>query len=392
MTVKSATVIVPPHQQTGLFKTLLLCLPMLIITALMLSAGKVPMEPVRLFAFILTFVFINAVFFMMIRTGETDHWRAILFVTYSIAFVLSFITNLIAERGSMAISEANMIEGFTPFCHIVIPMTIIPAALTKTIIFPGTIFGTKTAIASMFVLWIGASLALGRGFCSWVCFFGGMDDGFSRLFKKARVKNINSKWTYLPYAVLLLIVLASALTLDPFYCEWLCPYKTVTEYPEINSVKTAIQAVIFVSLFLALVVIIPALTRKRIQCSLFCPMGAVQSWTNKINVFDVRVDPARCINCKKCIAVCPSFAITEETIAAGKTKVTCMKCGKCIDACAKKAIFFHVKGTPLNSEKAEVYRQLFLYPAFIFLATMAGGSMQDAIVKIIKLITTGSMI
>jgi len=392
MIAKDTKGIAPQHQQAGILKTLLLCLPMLMVTALMLSAGKLPTEPVRLFAFVLTFVFINAVFFMMISTGQTDRWRAILFVTYAAAFVLSFITNLIAERGSMSISESNMIEGLTPFCHIVIPMTIIPAALTKTIIFPGTIFGTKTAIASMFVLWIGSSLALGRGFCSWACFFGGMDDGFSRLFKKARIRSVDSRWTYLPYAVLLLVVLASAITLDPFYCEWLCPYKTVTEYPEINSVKTAIQAVIFVSLFLALVVIIPALTKKRIQCSLFCPMGVVQSWTNKINVFDVRVDPARCINCKKCIAVCPSFAISEETITAGKTKITCMKCGKCIDACAKKAIFFHIKGTPLNAENAEVYRRLFLYPSFIFLATMAGGSLQDAIMKIIKLITTGSMI
>lgn len=137
--------------------------------------------------------------------------------------------------------------------------------------------------------------------------------------------------------------------------------------------------------------VLPALTRRRIQCSLFCPMGAFQSLTNKINVFDVRVDSTKCIKCKKCIQVCPTFSITEETIDRGKTALTCMKCGKCIDACKQKAIFYHVKGTQLTGANVEIYRRLFLYPAFIFLATMAGGFVQDAIVKMIKLITTGSM-
>ena len=383
--------IVPANQQPGILKTLLLCLPMILITVMMLSGGKLPTEPVRLITFLLTFLFINTIFFLMIRTGETDRWRSVLFVTYAVCFVISFISHLIEDRGSMAISQADMIEGLTPFCHIVIPMTLIPAALTKTIIFPGTIIGAKHAIAGMFVLWIGSSLALGRGFCSWVCFFGGMDEGFSRLFKRARIKNINPKWTYLPYAVLLVIVLASALTLAPVYCEWLCPFKTVTEYPAITSLKTSIQAIIFISLFIALVMVLPALTKRRIQCSLFCPMGAFQSFTNKINVFDVCVNPERCIQCNKCIRTCPTFSINEETIAKGKTGMTCMKCGKCIDACEQKAIFYHIKGTPLTGGKVGIYRRLFIYPAFIFLATMSGGFVQDAIVKIVRLIATGSM-
>jgi ferredoxin-type protein NapH len=376
----------------GTFKILLLCLPMMLIAFLLLSGGKPPGEPLQLLAFWMVFVFINGIFFLMMKTGETDRWRSILFVTYAACFVVSFITNLIAESGAMAFTEANRMEGLLPFCHMVIPMTLIPAALTKTIIFPGTIIGTKTAIASMLVLWTGSSLAIGRGFCSWVCFFGGMDEGFSRVFKKPRIQNIHPKWTYLPHAILLLIVLASTVTLAPFYCQWLCPFKTVTEYAEITSVKTAVQALIFVSLFIALVMILPALSQRRIQCSLFCPMGAFQSFTNKINVFDVRVDLDQCIKCRKCISVCPTFSITEENLAEGKTGMTCMKCGKCIDVCRQKAIFYHIKGTPLTKEKVEINRSLFLYPAFIFLATLSGGTIQDAMVKIIKLVTTGSMI
>jgi ferredoxin-type protein NapH len=172
----------------NILKTFALCLPMLLLTAVMLSGGKIPAEPSRLAALVVTYLFFNTFFFLMLHKRRTDRYRAILFVTYAVAFVIAFITHLVEVRGSMALSEANMIEGETPFCHVVIPMTLIPAALTKTIIFPGSITGVHASIAGMFVLWIGASLSLGRGFCSWACFFGGLEDGFSRLLKRPIIK------------------------------------------------------------------------------------------------------------------------------------------------------------------------------------------------------------
>jgi len=243
----------------------------------------------------------------------------------------------------------------------------------------------------MFVLWIGVSLSLGRGLCSWFCFFGGLEDGFSRIFRKPLIKNINVKWTYLPYAVLLVVVLLAAVTLSPTYCHWLCPFKTVTEFVEITSVKILIQTIIFVSLFIGLVIVLPILTKRRTQCGLFCPFGAFQSFTNKTNAFEVRIDHEKCVKCMKCVQICPTFSISEESIAEGRTGISCTKCGKCVDACPKTALFYHVKGTSLVSS-LDRYRLLFLYPAFLVLATMAGGYVQDVIVKTIKLIATGSII
>jgi ferredoxin-type protein NapH len=380
----------PATKKRGLFKTVLLCLPMMLLTFMMLSRGMIPTEGERLFALITTFLFFNILFFFMVRTGKTDRFRSILFITLAVCFVFSFISNLIAVRGSMALSRATMIEGGAPFCHLVIPMTIVPAALTKTIIFPGKILG-RYSIAGMFVIWIGVSLALGRGLCSWFCFFGGLEDGFSRILKKPVIKNISKKWTYLPYAVLLGIVLISALTLSPTYCEWLCPFKTVTEYVEITSVKVLIQTIIFVSLFVGLVIVLPILTKRRTQCGLFCPLGALQSVTNKANVFEIRLDQDKCIKCNKCIKVCPTFSIDEESLDRGRVKASCTKCGKCVDACPQNALSYHVKGTSLK-RKFDRYRLLFLYPAFLVLAIISSRFVQDAIVKTINLITTGTTI
>jgi len=356
----------------------------------MLSGGRLPALTAERLALSLSLLFFNLLFHLMLRTGRTDRYRAILFITYSVAFVLSFITHLIEVRGSMALSGANLIEGETPFCHIVIPMTLIPAALTKTIIYPGTLTGVRASIAGMFVLWIGASLALGRGFCGWVCFFGGLEDGFSRLLRRPLIKRINPRWSYLPYAVLLVVVLTAAVTLSPTYCEWLCPFKTVTEYVQVTSVKVAIQTAIFLSLFVGLVIVLPILTKRRTQCGILCPFGAFQSATNKLNVFEVRIDRKECVECGLCARVCPTFSMDEASIKRGKSRISCMKCGKCMDACPRKAISYHVKGG--TGCGGMLPRLLFLYPAFLFLAVMAGRNVQEAILRVIRLVLTGSMI
>jgi polyferredoxin len=364
---------------------------MLLLTAMMLTGGQPIRNPLRLIAVVLTWVLLNVFFFLMLKTGKTHEYRSFLFIVLSVAFVLGFITELLSVRGSMALTQENMINGETPFCHIVIPMTIIPAALTRTIIFPGSLLTGFASIASMLVLWFGATLALGRGWCSWGCFFGGLDEGFSCLAKKPVLKNIDDKWTYLPYAVLLVVVIMAAVTLTPFYCEWLCPFKTVTEFFEVNSFKSGLQAVIFVSLFAGLVVVLPVLTRRRIQCGLFCPFGAFQSFTNKINPFEVRIDSEQCPECNLCVKTCPTFSLDGSSIEKGQPRLSCTRCGHCIDVCPKQAISYHIKGTPLKASP-RIARVLFLYPSFLLMSTVGGGMIVGAIWRILKLITTGRIL
>ncbi len=372
-------------------KAVLWTLPMLALSLFMFfGQGGIPRDPLRAIPFFLTLILINVLFYLMIRTGKTDRYRAVFFITMAVLFVISFLAHFQEERGSMALTPAEEIKGRTPFCHMVIPTTIIPAALSRTIIFPGSILGPYS-IASMIVLWLGATLALGRGFCSWGCFFGGLEDGFSRIRRKPWIRHIADRWTYLPYAVLVVVVVMSAALLSPFYCEWLCPFKTVTEYFEVNSFERALQAILFVGLFLGLVVILPILSRRRTQCGLFCPMGAFQSFFNKLNPFEVVIARAQCKDCDKCMRECPTFSLDAGSVAQGHTRISCMKCGKCVDECPTGAISYHVKGTRLHGSPARA-RMLFIYPAFLFLTVFGGGMIQDGLYRILLLLTTGSMI
>jgi ferredoxin-type protein NapH len=373
-------------------RAILWSLPMLVLSLFMfLGQGGIPRNPLQAIPLSCMIVFVNALFYLMMRTGKTDRYRAVFFITMAVLFVISFLAHFQEERGSMALTAGEVIKGRTPFCHIVIPSTIVPAALSRTIIFPGTIVGSFASIASMIVLWLGATLALGRGFCSWGCFFGGLEDGFSRIRRESWVKRISDRWTYLPYAVLAVVVIMSAALLTPFYCEWLCPFKTVTEYFEVTSFQRLLQAIIFIGLFVGLVVVLPILSRRRTQCSFFCPMGAFQSFSNKVNPFEIRISQDQCKSCSKCIRECPTFSLDDNSVASGHARITCVKCGKCVDECPTAAISYHIKGTMLQAKPARA-RLLFLYPAFLFLIVFGGSMIQDGLYRILLLVTTGSMI
>jgi ferredoxin-type protein NapH len=143
-------------------KAVLWSLPMLALSLFMFfGQGGIPKDPLRAIPFFLTLLLVNVLFYLMIRTGKTDRYRAIFFITMAVLFVISFLAHFQEERGSMALTAGEAVKGRTPFCHMVIPATIIPAALSRSIIFPGSILGPYS-IASMIVMWLGAILAMGR--------------------------------------------------------------------------------------------------------------------------------------------------------------------------------------------------------------------------------------
>jgi polyferredoxin len=248
-----------------------------------------------------------------------------------------------------------------------------------------------SSIAGMIVIWLGASLALGRGWCSWICFYGGFDEGFSSIVKKPLLKNIDRRWTLAPYAVLLGIVVAAAVTLEPVYCSWICPFKAVSEFHVVDSPVRLVQTIIFLSLFIGLVIVLPILTKRRTQCSFLCPFAAFQPLANKINVFEVRIDTEKCVHCHQCVRACPTFSLDEESVKQGRTLLSCTKCGSCVDICPKKAVSFHVKGTGAGKSR-EAARLLFLYAAFLFGAVYGAETISDGLWRILKFITTGSFI
>jgi ferredoxin-type protein NapH len=367
-------------------ESLLYTLPMSLITFMFMTGGKPNFaDPVSALAILIVFLLVNILYFLMHYTGKTDRYRAVLFIIFALSLSYTLIHNMIEVRRSMTFSQADILECRIPFCHLVIPMMILPAAFTKSIIFPGSIISGFANISSMVVLWLVATIVLGRGFCSWGCFYGGWDDGFSRIKKKPVIKKISELWKWMPFAVLIIVMLTAALSMMPTYCSWICPFKAVTEFEQVTSVESATKAGIFLSLFGGLVVVLPVMTRKRTQCSFLCPLGAINSLSNKITPFTVKIDKGSCNECFKCVEVCPLYALTPEDIKAGKVSLFCSKCGKCVDACSKKAIHYGIRGIPAGTMK-NFSRNLFLFVSFLFMAVFSAGSIINTLHGLLKLI------
>jgi len=382
-----------PSLQLPVWKALLLSLPMLLISSFLwvpnLSGAG---DSLALIAGIIALLGINTIFFFMLYTGKTDRYRAVMFIIIAIALPMDFIPWMIKTYGSMMLTDEIVYSGGASFCPLTMPMILIPALVKRVIIFPGELLPTMAhgAFSLMFIIWVAASLSVGMGWCSWVCLYGGWDEFFSRLRRKPLIKNIDRRWIYLPFGMLLAIVVLSAITFTPIYCEWFCPFKIATEFQAPVNLLTSIQVGIFVVLFIGLVVVLPILTRRRVQCGLFCPFGALQSFLNKINIFEVRVDLDKCSECKQCLRTCPTFSLDESSLKSGKTLITCTKCSKCIDGCPKGAAYYHIKGTSLKASP-QTARILFVYAGFV-LMLIFGGEIVNALYRIFKLITTGSML
>ena len=214
-------------------RSLLLTLPIAIWSFLMFSHSEQPGRSGKI-ATIVTAIFMITLFFMMMRTWSTYRWRRWFFVALGLLFPVGFIHNVMVMRGTMGIPIEEMIAGRTPFCYLPIPLLILPAAFTKTLVFPGSILPnggmSGAGMAAMAGLWLAITIVVGKGWCSYACFFGGIEEGVASVPKRAKLRKIDPRWRYGPWAVLLAMVLLSLALFEPAYCMWLCPFKAVSEY------------------------------------------------------------------------------------------------------------------------------------------------------------------
>ena len=371
------------YKTTGkIGRSIAAALPMFLIVVMFSTQGNFTFaDTAQALAWMVNTAFFTLIFFLMLFKGRTDKYRAIAFGASAVLFAIGFMANLIEIRGTINYDTGNIYNCDIPFCHIVTTMVIIPAAIKKTIIFSGSISEGYASISSMLVIVIVAAVLLGRAFCSWECFYGGWDDATSRIKSRPVIKKVNSSFKYFSFAMLILMALWSAESLMPQYCNWLCPFKAVTEGDKIVDGVSLVKNIIFYTLFVALCIVLPILTKKRIQCATFCPMGALLSLFNKINLFEVALDEDKCKKCNKCVSKCPLMAINKNH----KPSMTCAKCGHCIDNCPSEALNYKIRGTS-SKVSASTARIIFLYLAFSFMVIFLGSCAYGGLTTIFRLI------
>ena len=356
--------------------------------------------------------FCIAIFAIITLGGKPDPARRVFFFTAAVTFIPSFVAHLIEARGQMVLTASDIASSRLPFCHIALTTSLLPAALLRSLDFPARLSGIRTAFYPMLAYWLLSLVTIGRGWCSWVCFYGGLEDGISALPRRARV-DVGAKgpsFRRFNKAMLAFVALAGIGTLVPVYCDWLCPFKLVTEYVEPSSLRSYLALIVFIGLFLALVVVLPLLTKKRTQCSILCPFGAMQSLLDRLSPFRVAVDAQACVSCGVCDKACPMLALNPLSRAKGRPESSCVKCGTCFSACPRGAIGYalrthlrgaSVRGGPQEGEpsRSRAFFNALLSPSLLFPFTALSFGMiissafsAETLTRLATLVSTGGFL
>lgn len=200
---------------------------------------------------------------------------------------------------------------------------------------------------------LATAFILGKGFCGWVCYFGGTSQAcmsgdkvrwkMSKFMKQSasgdqHVDGLREEVKDVKYGIavgILLIAFALAIPLICIVCwVWFVQYIWL--------------AIIFILVSFVFVGIFSFMNKKRWFCMVICPVGAIINFIEGITLFRVKLDRGKCIKCDKCIHVCETYAMTRESIEdSGKPNVDCIKCHRCIEVCPVDCIDIYVRGTEI---------------------------------------------
>ena len=290
--------------------------------------------------------YIAIIGFFTVYTGKVALWRRIFFLTLAAGFIIHFKFGLISDFFKTSCFEK------TPYCHIAMASSFFNYIYQQYLAFMS---GNWQAwgVLSLAFLWLFITIVIGRAWCSWTCFYGGIDELFSSLLPKKilSINKVASKFRNFPMVLLVVFLIVSFSAMLPVFCQWLCPFKVTFSFMDNNPLIRNIQiGLMFIAL--GFLILLPLLTRKRTFCSFLCPFGAWQAFFGRFNPFRISISKDKCSNCGLCAEKCPIFAIRKGN-SDEKPKILdyCNLCGACVDICERKAIEYTVFGFEISEPK-----------------------------------------
>ena len=310
------------------------------VPALFFSSVIAGREISRLYALAWS-LFAGGAAFAVAYTGKVSPWRRAFFSVSALAFLVHFKARLLAP----ALDPTCLKDA--PYCHIAMAPYFLNYLYQQYLALMSggwKMWGPLTLGA----LWLFVTLAIGRGWCSWACFYGGIDDGLSAVPRRPLLRL--GRWALrlrdLPAALLIFFMLVSLANMLPAFCLWLCPFKVTGSFLDGQGwQRTAQYALLFSAL--AALLLGPLLTGKRIFCSYLCPFAAWQAFWGRLNPFRVTLVPALCTGCAVCARECPMTAISCAPGGKPEILAYCNLCGRCLEACPGAGLRYTLFGLQL---------------------------------------------
>lgn len=186
------------------------------------------------------------------------------------------------------------------------------------------------AALALVLLFLLATLVLGRIWCGWACpqtTLADLAEGFARLIE-ARVRAGKIEAAPWRKALLHLFYLAAALLVGAnLVWYFISPYAF---FPRLLGGGIGWGAGLSLAVVAGAVYLDLAFVR-RLLCREFCPYGRFQTVLIDPGTLTLRSAPEedhRCLRCNACVRACP----TGVDIRRG-FQVECINCGRCLDAC-----------------------------------------------------------
>lgn len=308
---------------------------------------------------------------------------------------------LAASFGPWSLSEAEPSRWPSHYADTLLKKERLPA---ETFLVLDPLVSISAALAARAWVWslavAGAILVAAwfvpRGFCGYLCPLGTLIDLFdwaiTRRIRRFRVSRPGC-WIHLKYYLLTAVLAASlsGVLLAGFVAA--IPVLTRAAVFLLTPVQTGLardwhqipgwHAGHFVSLALFVTVLALGFLQPRFWCKYVCPTGAVFSLGHLFRVNERKVQET-CVECGKCVEVCPFDAIAPDFSTRASDCTFCQTCG---GVCPAQAIQFSGRwtriepGDPQDSHTSEptgdqslaVPRRGFLARAAGILGGVAGG-------------------
>ena len=312
---------------------------------------------------------LGIVTFILLRTEKIYSTRKIVLITFSILVWAGFFVFLFYIGLGDVI---KWVQIHVPVYYSDMPVvggTYVPCYKNLPELFLGlAFFGEFGAIINwpynielailVLIPYILTGLVFGRGFCGWICFYGGTVELFasgkkerwklSRLRKKIMPRKGNAtilgglkeEIKDVKYGIafsLLLVTISSAVPLICIVCwYWL--------------IKFIWLGVAFIVVTIIFAFIVPFMSKRRWFCVL-CPVGGLINLIERLSPFGIKIDKSRCAKDYSCIQTCPTYALTHESIEeSGEPNIDCIKCYRCAEKCPNGAIDMYIRSTTLKAK------------------------------------------
>jgi len=239
---------------------------------------------------------------------------------------------------------------------------------------------------------------LGRVACGWICPLGSIHQFFSFVFKKTKLhrpKKLRDNHTAWKYYIFVFILVSAVFTLDlvglfdPF--SFLYRSVVVGVLPSLSYGFSAfiglfyqlnltgigdpliqfftnldINAIFIQGFFIGTIfigIILLNMVRERFWCRYICPLGAFLGLVSRWNIFDLKIDKDRCIDCGLCTIQCQTQAnpFPNEDWKSSE----CVYCFTCSAICPTNAILFPAKFAAEKVEAIDLSRRRLLFTSLL---------------------------